>query len=149
MSGRFATWLAAAGCALTLAGCGGGSEQTSSEPVIPAPVADDLASQSEEIAASLEGGDVCGAAQQADVLNDAVNQAVANGRIPRALQEELQNVVSELVDTVNCPQPEEEEGEEKDNGNGKGKGKDKDDEETVPATTTLVPETTTDPARPW
>lgn len=144
MSGRFATWLAAAGCALTLAGCGGGSEQTSSEPVIPAPVADDLASQSEEIAASLEGGDVCGAAQQADVLNDAVNQAVANGRIPRALQEELQNVVSELVDTVNCPQPEEEEeGEEKDNGNGKGKGKDKDDEETVPATTTLVPETTT------
>lgn len=144
MSGRFATWLAAAGCALTLAGCGGGSEQTSSEPVIPAPVADDLASQSEEIAASLEGGDVCGAAQQADVLNDAVNQAVANGRIPRALQEELQNVVSELVDTVNCPQPEEEEGEEKDNGNGKGKGKDKDDEETVPATTTLVPETTTE-----
>ena len=150
MSGRFATWLAAAGCALTLAGCGGGSEQTSSEPVIPAPVADDLASQSEEIAASLEGGDVCGAAQQADVLNDAVNQAVANGRIPRALQSELQSVVSELVDTVNCQQPEEED-EEKGNGNGKGKDKDKDEDDesaptttTTPTPTTTVPETTTE-----
>ena len=144
MSGRFATWLAAAGCALTLAGCGGGSEQTSSEPVIPAPVADDLAAQSEEIAASLEGGDVCGAAQQADVLNDAVNDAVAKGQIPSALQGELENVVSELVNNVNCEEPAEEEDEEK--GNGKGKGKDKDDEgeETVPATTTLVPETTTE-----
>jgi len=144
VSGRFATWLAAAGCALTLAGCGGGSEQTSSEPVIPAPVADDLAGQSEAIAASLEGGDVCGAAQQADVLNDAVNDAVAKGQIPSALQGELENVVSELVNNVNCEEPAEEEDEEKGNGNGKGKDKDNEGEETVPATTTLVPETTTE-----
>lgn len=142
MSGRFATWLAAAGCALTLAGCGGGSEQTSSEPVIPAPVADDLASQSEEIAASLEGGDRCGAAQQADVLNNAVNDAVEKGQIPSALQRELQNVVSELVNNVNCEEPAEEEDEK---GNGKGKGKDKDDEgdESVPTTTTIELGTTT------
>ena len=146
MSGRFATWLAAAGCALTLAGCGGGSEQTSSEPVIPAPVADDLAGQSEAIAASLEGGDVCGAAQQADDLNKAVNDAVAKGQIPSALQRELQNVVSELVNNVNCEEPAEEEDEEKGNGNGKDKDKDEDDESaptTTTTPTTTVVETTT------
>jgi hypothetical protein len=151
VSGQFATWLAAAGCALTLAGCGGGSEQTSSEPVIPAPVADDLAAQSEMIAASLEGGDRCGAAQQADALNDSVNQAVTKRQIPRALQGELQNVVSELVNNVNCPQPEEEEeGEEKGNGKGEGEGKgegkdeDKDEESAPTETTTIVVETTTE-----
>jgi hypothetical protein len=146
VSGRFATWLAAAGCALTLAGCGGGSEQTSSEPVIPAPVADDLAGQSEAIAASLEGGDVCGAAQQADDLNKAVNDAVAKGQIPSALQRELQNVVSELVNNVNCEEPAEEEDEEKGNGNGKDKDKDEDDESaptTTTTPTTTVVETTT------
>lgn len=132
-----ATWLAAAGCTVALAGCGGGSEATSSEPSIPAPIADDLASQSDAIAASLEGGDVCGAAQQADALNDSVNGAVANGQIPRALQGELQNVVAELVNTVNCEEPEEEE-----NGNGKGKGKDKDDEAVVTDTTITVGTTT-------
>jgi hypothetical protein len=143
VSGRFATWLAAAGCALSLAGCGGGSEATPSEPAIPAPIAEDLAARSEEIAATLNGGDVCGAAQQADDLNNAVNDAVANGQIPQALQEELQNVVTELVNTVNCEEPEEEEGEENGKGKGKGKGKDKDDE-SLPATTTTVVETTTE-----
>jgi hypothetical protein len=139
-----ATWLAAAGCALALAGCGGGSEATPSEPVIPARVADDLATQSEEIAASLESGDRCGAARQADALNDSVNQAVTKGQIPRTLQAELQSVVSELVDNVNCPQPEEEDkDEEKDNGDDKGKGKDKEDDDSVPTTTTIVLETTT------
>ncbi|MEX0817879.1 MAG: hypothetical protein WD027_10560 [Gaiellales bacterium] len=142
MSGRLATWLAAAGCAVALAGCGGGSETTSSEPSIPAPLADDLASQSDAIAASLESGDVCGAARQADALNDSVNDGVANGQIPRALQGELQNVVAELVNGVNCPPPEEEEDEE--NGKGKGKGKDKDEDESVPATTTMVLGTTTE-----
>lgn len=144
MSGRFVTWFAAAGCALMLAGCGGGSEVTPSEPAIPAPVAEDLAARSEQIAATLDGGDVCGAAHQADELNTAFVQAVENGQIPRALQGELQNVVGELVDTVNCEQPEEEE-EDEENGKGKGKGKgqDKDDDESAPATTTIVLETTT------
>jgi hypothetical protein len=145
VSGRFATWFAAAGCALTLAGCGGGSEATPSEPAIPAPIAEDLAARSEEIAATLDGGDVCGAAKRADELNDAVNDAVAKGQIPEALQGELQNVVAELVNGVNCPRPEE---EEEENGKGKGKGKDKDkdkdDESAVTGTTTIVLETTTE-----
>jgi hypothetical protein len=146
VSSRFATWLAAAGCTLTLAGCGGGSEQTSSEPAIPAPIAEDLAAQSEEIAATLDGGDVCGAAKRADELNEAVNDAVAKGQIPNALQGELQNVVAELVNGVNCEQPEEEEeGEENGKGKGKGKGQDKDEDESAPATTTtIVLETTTE-----
>lgn len=136
MSGRFATWLAAAGCALALAGCGGGgSEVTPSEPAIPAPVADDLASQSDAIAASLEGGDVCGAAEQADGLNASVNNAVQNGQIPRALQGELQKVVTELVNTVNCEEPKE---EDEENGNGKGKGKDKKNDGATTGTTTAA-----------
>jgi hypothetical protein len=134
VSGRFATWLAAAGCALSLAGCGGGSEAAPSEPAIPAPIAEDLAARSEEIAATLDGGDVCGAAQQADELNNAVNDAVAKGQIPKALQGELQTVVTELVNLVNCEQPEEEEGEE--NGEGKGKGKDKKNDGATTGTTT-------------
>ena len=142
MSGRFATWLAAAGCALTLAGCGGGTEATPSESTIPAPIAEDLATRSEEIAATLEGGDVCGAAKQADELNDAVNDAMAEGQIPKALQEELQNVVAELVNGVNCEQPEEE--EENGKGKGKDKDKDKDEDESAPTTTTIVLETTTE-----
>jgi hypothetical protein len=145
VSGRFATWFAAAGCALTLAGCGGDSEATPSEPAIPAPIAEDLAARSEEIAATLDGGDVCAAAKRADELNDAVNDAVAKGQIPEALQGELQNVVAELVNGVNCPQPEEEEEEEgKENGKGKGKGQDKDEDESAPTTTTIVLETTTE-----
>lgn len=143
MSGRIATWLAAAGCALALAGCGGGSEQTSSEPVIPAPVADDLASQSEEVADLLAEVRTCDAAHAADALSDSVERTA--GRIPNALETELRAVVAELVDNVNCPQPEEEEGEENGNGKGKGKGQDKDDDgdESVP-TTTIVLETTTE-----
>jgi hypothetical protein len=144
VSGQFATWFAAAGCALTLAGCGGGSEATPSEPAIPAPIAEDLAARSDEIAATLDGGDVCGAAEQADELNDAVNDAVAKGQIPRALQGELQNVVAELVNEVNCPSPEEEEDEENGKGKGKGRDKDEDEDESAPATTTVVLETTTE-----
>jgi hypothetical protein len=146
VSGRIATWLAAAGCALALAGCGGGSEETSSEPVIPARVADDLAARSEEIAATLDEGDRCSAAQQADDLNNAVNEAVAKGQIPTALQGELQNVVTELVNTVNCEEPkEEEEDEDKGKGKGKGKGnKDEDDDGGVIVTTTIELGTTTE-----
>lgn len=136
MTGRLATWLAAAGCALALAGCGGGgSEATPSEPAIPARVAEDLAGQSEAIAASLEAGDVCGAAQQADVLNDAVNDAVAKEQIPTTLQAELQNVVSELVNNVNCEEPAEEEDDENGEGKGNGKGKDKSNDGAVTITT--------------
>jgi hypothetical protein len=143
VSGRIATWLAAAGCALAL----GGSEQTSSEPVIPAPVADDLASQSVELADLLAEVRTCDAAHAADALSDSVERAA--GRIPNALETELRAVVAELVDNVNCPQPEEEEDEENGNGKGKGKGQDKDDDgdESVPTTTTTtttVLETTTE-----
>jgi cell pole-organizing protein PopZ len=141
VSGRIATWLAAAGCALALAGCGGGSEQTSSEPVIPARVADDLASQSEELADLLAEVRTCDAAHAADALSDSVERAA--GQIPNSLETELRAVVAELVDTVNCPQPEEEE-EGEENGKGKGKDKDKDEDESAPVTTTIPLETTTE-----
>lgn len=140
MSGRFATWLAAAGCALALAGCGGDSETTSSEATIPAPIAEDLAAQSEEIANLLAEVRTCDAAHAADALSDSVERAA--GRIPDALEAELDAVVAELVDNVNCPQPEEEEEDDEENGKGKGKGKDKDEDESLTGTTTIVVETT-------
>jgi len=107
---------------LALAGCGGGSEATPSEPAIPAPIAEDLAAQSEELADLLAEVRTCDAAHAADALNDSVERAA--GQIPDALEAELSAVVAELVDTVNCPQPEEEE-EDDENGPGKGKGKGK------------------------
>jgi cell pole-organizing protein PopZ len=139
-----ATWLAAAGCALALAGCGGDSEATPSEPTIPAPIAEDLAAQSERLADLLAEVRTCDAAHAADALNDSVEGAA--GQIPDALEAELRTVVAELVDTVNCPQPEEEEEEEdEDNGKGKGKGKDKDeDDEAVVTDTTITVGTTTE-----
>lgn len=142
MTGRLATWLAAAGCALALAGCGGGgSEATPSEPAIPAPVAEDLAGQSDELADLIAEVRTCDAAHAADALNDSVERAAA--QIPDALEAELRTVVAELVDTVNCQQPEEEEvGEENGNGKGNGKDKDKDDEAVVTETTITIGTTT-------
>jgi hypothetical protein len=123
VSVRIASWLAAAGCALALAGCGGDSEEaTTSGPVIPAPIAEDLASQSDRIADLLEAGDLCGAAQEADVLLRAADEAIQDGQIPQALQGELQKVAIELQNTVNCPEPEPEKDKDKGKGNGKGDG---------------------------
>jgi hypothetical protein len=101
---RGGTWLAATGALLALAGCGGGDARPE-EPGVPRAVAERLAEESEAIADKLDAGDTCGAAQQADVLEDAVQQAIGNGEVPAAFQGELLQTARQLQNDVNCPQP--------------------------------------------
>ena len=100
---RGGTWLAAAGALLALTGCGGGDARPE-EPGLPRAVAERLAEESEAIADKLDAGDTCGAAQQADVLEDAVEQAIGDGDIPAAFQDELLGTARQLQNDVNCPQ---------------------------------------------
>jgi hypothetical protein len=101
---RGRTWLVATGALLALAGCGGG-DATPEEPALPPGLAERLAEQSDSIADNLDAGDTCAAAQEADVLHDQAQAAIDAGDVPPALQDELMSTVTELVDTVNCPQP--------------------------------------------
>ena len=130
---KLAGTLAAVTLAVVLAACGGGgSNATSERPTLPRSVADDLAGRSDQIADALEGGDVCGAAHLADELKDAVDAAVAGGRIPPAFQDELERTATELQNGVNC---DENEKEPKDEDKGKDKGKSHDDSTTLGTTT--------------
>lgn len=97
-----ARWLAIALGALAFAGCGsddGG--KTAAEPAaIPSATADRLAAMSERIATELDAGNVCGAAERADELSEAVDRA----RLPARFSE-VGTVATTLVDQVNCPPP--------------------------------------------
>ena len=126
--------LIALGAALASTSCGGSSQSSADEAGLPRAVASDLAERSEAIAAALDAGDVCGAATLADELRDAVDAAVAAGRIPPEFQGELEDTAVELQNGVNCTPEPEEEPEEEDKDEDKGKGKKKGHEE---ETTTL------------
>jgi hypothetical protein len=102
---RGGTWLAATGALLALSGCGGGGDARPEEPGLPRAVAERLAQESEAIADKLDAGDTCGAAQQADVLEQAVEEAIGNGDVPEAFQAELLETARQLQNDVNCPQP--------------------------------------------
>jgi hypothetical protein len=103
---RFAPWLAASACALALAGCGGGDD--AAPPTLPTGVADGLATQSESVAETLEAGDTCGAAQEADALVAAVEAAIASGEVPVAFRASLRGTAVDLQDRINCPPSDEE-----------------------------------------
>jgi hypothetical protein len=82
-----------------LGGCGSDGEETAAAAGgIPSGTADRLAEMSDEIAAALEAGDVCGAAQKADDLQAAVSEA----EIPAELRPEVEAGAAQLVNVVNC-----------------------------------------------
>ena len=121
--------------ALALAACGGdGDTSDEAAPTLPPGVAQALARASDEVAASLDAGDGCRAAEEAAELRDGALVAVDEGRVPPELADPLLAAVERLEAQVVCVEveepgpPEEEdegppgEGEDKD----KGKGKDKD-----------------------
>jgi len=95
-------------------GCGSDGEDTAAAAGgIPSDTADRLAEISDRISASLEDGDVCGAAARADDLRAAVSEA----KIPAELRPEVEAGADQLVNVVNCEaEPEttttEEEGDE-------------------------------------
>jgi FlaG/FlaF family flagellin (archaellin) len=114
---------------LGLAGCGGSTAGETQSAAIPSSVAESLASQSESISAALGSGDLCGAAQQADDLRHAADDAIASGQIPAAYRDELEAAVTDLQNNVNCDHGDEDHDEE--HGKGKAKGHDKDDGVTI------------------
>jgi hypothetical protein len=131
--------LASLAVVLALAGCGGAAP-TQKKAAIPRSVADRLAAQSESIAASWEAGDTCGAAQQADALKHAADDAVEAGQIPAAYQDDLVAAVLNLQNTANCTVQSDEDkgaGEGEDKGEEKAKGHDKHDDGVTIQTDTL------------
>jgi hypothetical protein len=145
----------AAFVSLALVACGGGEpepERRSEPPRIPSAVANELAGKSEAVAQKIDAGDVCGAARDADVLEDRVEALIAAGEIPRRYRDELHSEAIWLQDRVNCPQPappqqeeekEDEEEKEKekekedDKGKGNGEGGDGGEDDGVGLTVTL------------
>ena len=128
--------LAALAVMLGAASCGSGSGNSAS--AIPSSVANRLAAQSESIAAALDAGDKCGAAQQADNLRHAADEAIARGSVPAAYQSDLEAAVTNLQNIVNCPPPTNEDGHGDEQGKDKGKGHHKHDSLTLGTTTTAT-----------
>jgi hypothetical protein len=117
--------------AIALAGCGDSTRTSAEEPALPRAVANDLAAKSDQIAAALDSGDVCGAAGLADRLKDAVEAAVSGGRVPPAFQDELEQTATDLQNEVNCEE------QQKQDDKGKGEKKGHDEDETTTLGTTL------------
>ena len=90
---------------------------------------------SDDIAESLDAGDVCSAAVRADELLDETLRSINAGQVPAELQEPLTARANELVNDVNCPPPVETETTEtdtegdEDEGEGRGKKKGKKDKD--------------------
>jgi hypothetical protein len=118
---RIGLWLTLLGL-LLLAGCGGSDQTAPQAPAIPRAVAEDLAGRAEAIADTLQSGDECGAAHEADDLVAAVATAVESGQIPAELQDSLTETAVELQNEINCPPPKEKDEDEKDDEKGKDKG---------------------------
>jgi hypothetical protein len=122
---RTSVLLICLGLTLAAGGCGG-EEESPPRPMIAAQAAERLAQRSEQIAATLDAGDVCTAAGLADDLLDETKAAINAGQVPARFQEDLTARANELVNTINCPPPPEEEEEEEDKDKDKDKEKDKD-----------------------
>ena len=128
--------LASLALMLALAGCGGATPTETRSAAIPPSVAERLAAQSEAIAQTW-ATDPCGAAQEADDLRHAVDDAIASGDIPAAYQDELEGAAVNLQNTANCTEDHGEEDEDHGKGKGKGKGRDKHEGDVTVPTDTL------------
>lgn len=98
---RVATTLMALCAALALGACGGDDE--GSQPAkLPDALAQQLASQSEAVAASLDSGNECLADSQAAVLHASVESAIAGGGVPARLEDELRAGADRLASGIDC-----------------------------------------------
>jgi hypothetical protein len=105
-----------ASAALLAPACGGSGETAPAAQKLPRALAESLAAQSEAVAARLDAGDSCGAAEEATSLQATALAAIEDGEIPPAFADELKATVTELAGQIRC---------EKDDGEGRGKGKGK------------------------
>jgi hypothetical protein len=128
--------LAAFSLAIALAGCGSSSETSAGQPALSNALASALADKSDEIASALESGDVCGAAQKADELKAAVDEAISRGQVPAAFRGELERTATDLQNEVNCTE------EHEDKGKGQKKGHENKGGETTTLGTTVSTTTT-------
>jgi hypothetical protein len=91
------------------AACGGGSAGSASQPargpLIPRALAADLAAQADSVAVSLDAQRGCAALDQARRLSTAVDAAIAAGRVPAALQPQLQATATRLAAGIRCVPP--------------------------------------------
>jgi hypothetical protein len=91
------------------AACGGGSAGSASQPArgpaIPRAIATDLAARADSVAVSLDAQHGCAALDQARRLGTAVDAAIAAGRVPAALQPQLQATATRLVAGIRCTPP--------------------------------------------
>jgi hypothetical protein len=100
---RLGTGLLAIACALLLGACGNGSD--SGTGALSSAVAERLASAADQIASSLDNGDTCDAAAEADALQREASEAIAAGDVPAELRTRLTTAVTDLVNEVNCEPP--------------------------------------------
>ena len=115
-----------ASAALLAPACGGSEETAPAEPRLPRALAETLAAKSDAVAAHLDAGDSCSAAEEAASLEETALAAIEDGKVPRAFEAELEANVTELAGRIRCEEDDEERG--KDEGKGKGKnGKGGDD----------------------
>jgi hypothetical protein len=125
-------WAGTLAGALALAGCGGGEEEAARQ-TLPAGVAQELARASEDVAESVEAGDFCGAAEEAEELRSSALAAVDDGRVPEGLAEPLLAAVERLEGQIECVEtsgPGQSQDDEQDPpGKAKGKDKNKDKDE--------------------
>jgi hypothetical protein len=112
-----------ASAALLAPACGGSEETAPTEPRLPRALAETLAAKSDAVAAHLDAGDSCSAAEEAASLQEAALAAIEDGKVPRAFEPELEATVKELAGRIRCEEEEEDEDGGKGTGKGKGKGK--------------------------
>jgi hypothetical protein len=94
--------LALASIVLTACGSSGDdTTTTATRPAVSRETADQLAKLSDRIATDLNAGETCSAAIAADDLQDAIQDA----RMSAALRPGVEEVVTDLVNQVNCPPP--------------------------------------------
>jgi hypothetical protein len=93
-----------AAAALLAFGCGSGGSGEESQR-LPSGLADDLAAQSDAVAATFEAEDECTAQAHAKALRRDVRRAIDAGRVPDALQPELRRRANDLVGSISCEPP--------------------------------------------
>jgi hypothetical protein len=98
---RFPIGAIACAC-LLLAACGG---TTTRQASIRRATAEQLAGESDALAAALRRGDSCAAANKAKTLHTHVVYAIASGAIPRSLAASARSASSRLVERTVCMRP--------------------------------------------